>query len=573
MTEPTEPTDPKQERRSEALRRAIDAANLATGGAGFDFDDLGRCAPDADAYDAVCEATCALIEGRPSPLGTSVMTNPSDNVPPCEEVIIDDDEHIAQLIDGGSTTPPPAPPPSDSADGERPPAFSDIAIADRFAAKHAPRLRYCAAWGKWLEWDHGRWRPDATLNVRNLVKLVCKEVASECAKPKIKVAIASAKTVAAVERLVQADRALAATTEQWDTDLFALNTPAGIVDLRSGEVRASDPLAYCTKMTGVAPDGRCSIEVWLAFLKRVTGGDESLVEFLRRMVGYALTGSTEEHALFFLYGTGANGKSTFMNAIAGCLGDYHRTAPIETFTATNHDSHPTDVAGLRGARLVSATETEEGRRWAEAKIKKLTGGEPIPARFMRQDFFEYVPQFKLFIAGNHKPGLRAVDEAIRRRFNLVPYTVTIPPDERDSGLADKLKDEWPGILAWAIDGCIDWLERGLAPPQAVTAATAEYLEGEDSLSAWLQEAGERDPTAFEESTALFGAWKAWATRAGEWVGSQRKFSQRLEDRADVIGMRKARDPKTDRNGFYGLRLARADEEPAAAGGENDTVPL
>ena len=148
---------------------------------------------------------------------------------------------------------------------------------------------------------------------------------------------------------------------------------------------------------------------------------------MQRLAGYALTGRTSEHALAFLYGTGANGKTTFLNAITGCAGDYHRTAPIETFTASNSDRHPTDLAGLRGARLVTAIETEEGRRWAESKIKALTGGDQIAARFMRQDFFEYAPQFKLVIAGNHKPGLRTVDEAIRRRFHLVPFTVTIPP--------------------------------------------------------------------------------------------------------------------------------------------------
>jgi putative DNA primase/helicase len=190
-----------------------------------------------------------------------------------------------------------------------------------------------------------------------------------------------------------------------------------------------------------------------AFLSKITNGNAELSEYLARMAGYCLTGSTNEHALFFCYGTGANGKTTLVNAITGCIGDYHRTAPIETFTQSHNDRHPTELAALRGARLVTAVETEEGRRWAESKIKALTGGDAIAARFMRQDFFEYVPQFKLLIAGNHKPGLRSVDEAIRRRFNLVPFTVTIPPEERDEGLPEKLKAELPGILAWMIRGC------------------------------------------------------------------------------------------------------------------------
>jgi putative DNA primase/helicase len=169
-----------------------------------------------------------------------------------------------------------------------------------------------------------------------------------------------------------------------------------------------------------------------------------------------LTAATRDHALFFGYGTGANGKSVLLSTVAGILGDCHKTAPIETFIASNVDRHPTDLAMLRGARLVTATETEEGRQWAESRIKSLTGGDRVSARFMRQDFFEYTPQFKLFIAGNHRPGLRSVDEAIRRRFHLIPFAVTIPAEERDGELTEKLKAEWPGILAWIVAGCLNW---------------------------------------------------------------------------------------------------------------------
>ena len=209
------------------------------------------------------------------------------------------------------------------------------------------------------------------------------------------------------------------------------------------------------------------------------------------MSGYALTGLTQAHSLFFMHGVGANGKSTFINAITGCVGDYHRTAPIETFIASTQERHPTDLAGLRGARLVTAVETDEGRRWNESKIKALTGGDKVAARFMRQDFFEFVPQFKLLFAGNHKPGLQSVDEAIRRRIHLIPFTVTIPPEERDEDLAERLRTEWPGILAWAIAGCLEWQEHGLAPPEAVTAATGSYLEAEDAIAAWMDERCQR----------------------------------------------------------------------------------
>ena len=187
------------------------------------------------------------------------------------------------------------------------------------------------------------------------------------------------------------------------------------------------------------------------------------------------------------------------------LGDYHRVAPIETFTASTGDRHPTELAMLRGARLVTAIETEEGRRWAESRIKALTGGDRITARFMRQDFFEYTPQFKLLIAGNHKPSLRTVDEAIRRRFHLIPFTVTIDPSKRDPALTEKLKEEWPGILQWALDGCAAWQETGLAPPEAVTKATAAYLEAEDAVTAWIQERCEREGRT--ASRSLYASWR------------------------------------------------------------------
>ena len=179
---------------------------------------------------------------------------------------------------------------------------------------------------------------------------------------------------------------------------------------------------------------------------------------------------------------------------------------------------------------MTSVETEEGRRWAESKVKALTGGDKIAARFMRQDFFEFTPTFKLVIAGNHKPGLRSVDEAIRRRFHLVPFNVVIPPEQRDKSLGDRLRAEWPGILAWMVAGCIDWQKRGLAPPAAVTSATAAYLEAEDAMAAWLDETGTRDLEAWEATKELFASWKEWADKAGEHAGTMKRFVQNLETR-------------------------------------------
>jgi putative DNA primase/helicase len=183
------------------------------------------------------------------------------------------------------------------------------------------------------------------------------------------------------------------------------------------------------------------------------------------------------------------------------------------------------------------------------RAKALTGGDKIAARFMRQDFFEFQPMFKLIIAGNHKPGLRSVDEAIRRRFHLIPFTVTIPPAERDEHLPDKLKSELPGILAWMIEGCLDWQETDLAPPEIVTAATAQYLEAEDAIAAWIEDCATRDPGAFATNAALFASFSEWAEKSGEYVGSRKRFSQNLEGRGFA--------PHRDRNlgrGFTGIRL-------------------
>jgi putative DNA primase/helicase len=433
------------------------------------------------------------------------------------------------------------------------PEFSDEALALKFAAEHHQTLRHVAVWAKWLEWTGTHWRVDATLQMLDASRRVCRQAASTCEIAKTATVVTSGRTVAAVLNLARADRRLASRTDDWDADPWALNTPSGVVDLRTGLMRPHRAADLLTKITAIAPDARYETPTWQRFLERVTDNDADLIGFLARMLGYAMTGLIREHALFFLYGTGANGKSTFLNVLTGILGDYHKTAAIETFTASTSERHPTDMAGLRGARAVTAAETEEGRRWAESKIKASTGGDRIAARFMRQDFFEFTPTFKLIIAGNHKPSLRSVDEAIRRRFHLIPFTVTVPPAERDEKLGEKLRAEWPGILAWMIEGCRDWQTGGLAPPASVKAATANYLEAEDTLAAWIEQAGTRDANAFELTAALFQSWKRHAGQTGEYVGSMRKFAQRLEDRGPSIGLTRGRSSDGQR-GFYGLRL-------------------
>jgi putative DNA primase/helicase len=433
--------------------------------------------------------------------------------------------------------------------------FSEDALAAAFGERYKHDHRHVEKWGQWMIYDGEVWQEDQTRMVLSRVRGLCREIANGINddSDRDKRTLNSRKTVSAVESLARSDRRLVAIVEQWDADLCALNTPSGMVDLRTGNLLDHDPEHWATKITAVSPDANCSIELWLRFLDRITGNNRDLVGFLQRMVGYALTGDVSEHALFFLYGTGANGKSTFLNVMTGIMADYQRTAPMETFIATSGERHPTDMAGLRGARLVTATETQEGRRWDEAKVKTLTGGDKVTARLMRQDYFDFTPQFKLVVSGNHKPLLRSVDEAIRRRFHLVPFTVTIPKDERDPDLGEKLKDEWPGILYWAIQGCIQWQKNGLAPPSIVQTATNEYLMAEDSTQAWMDECGTRgDANEWESSGDLWVSWEGWAKRSGEYVGNRKQFAQALER----CGLVPAKSPDQFQRGYRGFKLNR-----------------
>jgi putative DNA primase/helicase len=239
---------------------------------------------------------------------------------------------------------------------------------------------------------------------------------------------------------------------------------------------------------------------------------------------------------------------------SGILGTYHKTAPIETFTASRFSSHPTELAGLHGARLVTSVETEQGGAWAESRICTLTGGDKISARFMRQDFFEFLPGFKLMIAGNHKPRLR-VGDAIRRRFQMIPFAVKIANPDKD--LAEKLKAEWPAILLWMVEGCAEWQRQGLDPPHRVIETTNKYLEAEDSVGLWLEDycqVGAYEATSY----VLYSSWKVWAENAGERPGNRKDFSKILESR----GFEMVRIGKDRTRGYKGLRVNPIYERPA-----------
>ncbi len=283
---------------------------------------------------------------------------------------------------------------------EQLPPISEMAIAEQFTAKHDDRALYCSAFGKWYLWDGRRYAQDDTRRVFDLARDVCREASrqiladapNENVGKRLVANATSAHTVAAVLKHASADRAHAASPDDFDADHWAINTPGGIVNLRTGELYDPDPVKRCTKITAVAPGGTCPL--WRRFLHEATGGDKELMGFLQRVSGYMLTGEISEHAMFFMHGPGGSGKGTFMNTLAWLLGAYATVAPADMFTVTHGTEHPTGLASLRGARLVIASEVEEGSRWAEAKIKSLTGGDSITARYMRQDFFYFCAQLQ-----------------------------------------------------------------------------------------------------------------------------------------------------------------------------------
>lgn len=457
------------------------------------------------------------------------------------------DEEMEWLNRNGAQAEPEAP------DAPRPSsARNDIVTEDSaaciFAETYAGRLRYCHDTGAWYEWTGVAWQPNRTgLPYQWARELARRLVAEEAAK----VRYVSSKTsfASGVERFARSDPVLAVTAEGWDQDPWLLGTPGGTVDLRTGDLRDPDPAEGITKLTSVAPAVIPECPLWLAFLDQATGGDRALIRFLQQWCGYALTGLTREHALVFVYGPGGNGKSVFLNVLTAILAAYAKTAAMDTFTASKGDKHPTDMAMLRGARLVTASETEEDRAWAEARIKQLTGGDPVTARFMRQDFFTFTPAFKLTIVGNHQPMLRNVDDAARRRFNIVPFIRK--PDRPDRELEDKLKAEWPAILRWMIEGCLDWQMHGLVRPASVVEATDAYFSEQDLMGQWIGEECELRPgdaTAWERSSDLFEAWTTFARAAGDDPGSLKSFRPAM--------VRKGLQPKRNSShaGYTGIRL-------------------
>jgi len=419
-----------------------------------------------------------------------------------------------------------------------PPQYSDDALAEVFSDRYHEDMLYVSTWGRWMIWGGSKWEHDETLRATDLARRICREHGNEAIQRPdlaskartIATGLTSARTIGNVERLARSDRRHAATTKQWDHDLWALNTPGGIIDLNTGSMRLARKEDYVTKTTAVAPGGSCP--TWMNFLNVATDGDTELQEYMRRVAGYCLTGSTREHAFFFVYGTGGNGKGTFLNMMHHLLDTYSRTASMQMFTENKYDNGDASyVAGLMGARMVVAQEVQEGKRWNEDRLKAFTGGDSISAKFLYSNPFEYVPQFKLLFAGNHKPGLRNVDEAIKRRLHFIPFTVTVPPEKRDVNLMAKLRCEASGILQWAIDGCLDWQRNFLAPPHRVLAATDEYFEEEDSLGNFFEECCDFNSSFRTKTSDVYRCYQRWCESISEYALPRKRWLQQLAHRA------------------------------------------
>ena len=426
---------------------------------------------------------------------------------------------------------------------------SEDAVALAFTREFGKTMRFDHNSGNWYQWCETHWVRQTVPVAFHYARVIGRRLGSG------KKVMCKASVAAGAERFARADPVHAVTSDIWDSDPWLLGTSGGTLNLRTGRMHKPRAGEYITKRTGCQPDNSPP-ERWLKFLEDATRDDAAMMTYLQRIAGYCLTGLTTEHSLFFIYGPGGNGKSVFLNTLVHILGDYAQNAPMDTFTSSKFSSHPTELAMLKGARLVTASETEEGRAWAEARIKALTGGDPITARFMRENFFTYQPHFKLLFAGNHQPKLNNVDAAMRRRFNMLPFIHK--PDEPDHMLEEKLREEAPRILAWALRGCLDWQREGLARPAEVIAATDNYFEKQDLISQWLEDncrVEKSNQSLFTSSANLFKDWSGYALAAGEKPGAKNSFSENL----DRLGLVQYRLPASlgKHRGFKGIELLRS----------------
>ena len=419
---------------------------------------------------------------------------------------------------------------------------NDTDNAQRFAVRYGRKVIFTPGRG-YLVFDGKRYRPDTLHQCIELAKKTARRIEREARylvdkrdqELRSKFSQASLSQGSLERMLNLAKPLLAVEDSKLDADPWLLNTETGTVDLRTGRLEKHDARDLLTKMAPVAANSKAECPLFMKFIDRITGGDTEVINYIQKCVGYTLTGLTSEQVLFFLYGEkGNNGKSTLVNTLRAMLGDYGLHTPTETLVVKQYDNAiPADLARLAGARMVTAIEANFNRQLNEARIKGMTGGDPITARLLYSNYTEFTPEFKLWLTANDRPRVRETDDAFWRRVRVVPLEVEIPLDERDRDLPNKLKAEWPGILNWAVRGCRKWQREGLAEPSTVRQATADWRKAADHLTRFVREALILDPEGAVSALALFNHYKGWCAKNGERPMSTKAIKTGLGNSFDV----------------------------------------
>ena len=443
-------------------------------------------------------------------------------------------------------------------------ALTELGNARRFVRDHLRNVRHVHQWTKWLVWDGKRWAVDESGELQRLGKFTVENIRSE--------AIVATKrdredlerwqrrsesdsSIQAMLRLARSEPGVGILPQHLDADPLLLNCQNGTLDLKTNELHEHRREDLITKLAPVDYDPVARCPRWEEFLEEIFASDAELITFVQKAIGYALTGNMREQAIFLLHGTGANGKTTFLETVRAMLGDYARNTNFSAFLQGQNSTARNDLARLVGARFVTASEVEEGRRLSEDVIKQITGGEPLTVRFLYGEFFEYRPQCKLFLAVNHKPVIRGTEHGIWRRIYEIPFTQTIPDAKQDRTLGEKLRDELSGILRWAVEGCAKWREPGLKPPEAVVLATQRYREEMDPLGGFLEGCCVTEQFAREEAANLYARYTEHCTANAEKPISIVTFGRRLADR----GYQPVKMGKSRKRGWQGLRLKGAQD--------------
>jgi len=417
--------------------------------------------------------------------------------------------------------------------------WTELGYARRLIRVYGDRLRYVPAWRRWLIWDGQRWAHDATGQAQRWMKAIARRLTTDAIaledeqKRRAAVSLArrgeSSAGVKGALTLAGTENGIVVTPDDLDADPFLLNCRNGVLDLRSGELRPHDPADLLTKMTGAEYDPGAAGAQFTKFLERVQP-DPGMRGYLARVTGHALEGRVVTHILPIHFGAGANGKSTYIDAVLAALGDYADAADPELLTARTFGAHPTGIADLFGLRLAVLHESDHGRRLAEGTVKRLTGGDRLKARRMREDFWHFDPSHTFAMLTNHKPVISGTDEGVWRRIRLIPWEVVIPEDERDELLGDRLKLELSAVLAYLVAGYRDWHERGLDDPDKVVKATEAYRAESDALARFVDQQCLTGPNFTAGSSDLFAAWSKWCAEEGEEPGSATAFATMLQNK-------------------------------------------